>query len=45
MQELGGQAAEAQPVPGSGWFAAWKDTEGNQFGLWQTDPAAGGGGS
>jgi predicted enzyme related to lactoylglutathione lyase len=23
-----------------GWFAICKDTEGNEFGLWQTDPGA-----
>ena len=29
------------PVPGMGWFALCSDTEGNDFGLWQTDPGAG----
>ena len=38
--ELGGDAAEAVPVPSMGWFAICKDTEGNEFGLWQTDPNA-----
>ena len=38
--ELGGQAGEALPVPGMGWFSVCKDTEGNEFGLWQTDPNA-----
>lgn len=28
------------PVPGVGWFAQCKDTEGNIFGLMQEDPAA-----
>lgn len=28
------------PVPGMGWFATCKDTEGNDFGLWQTDASA-----
>ena len=42
VKELGGEAAEVQPVPGMGWFAICKDTEGNQFGLWQTDSSAGG---
>jgi predicted enzyme related to lactoylglutathione lyase len=23
-----------------GWFALCKDTEGNEFGLWQNDPQA-----
>ena len=38
--ELGGDAGEAMPVPGMGWFATCSDTEGNDFGLWQTDPNA-----
>jgi uncharacterized protein len=38
--ELGGEAGEAMPVPGMGWFSICKDTEGNEFGLWQTDPSA-----
>jgi uncharacterized protein len=38
--ELGGQAGEAMPVPGMGWFSINKDTEGNEFGLWQNDPDA-----
>jgi uncharacterized protein len=28
------------PVPGMGWFAQLKDTEGNVFAIWQTDAAA-----
>jgi predicted enzyme related to lactoylglutathione lyase len=40
VQELGGEAGEATPVPGMGWFSICKDTEGNEFGLWHTDPAA-----
>jgi predicted enzyme related to lactoylglutathione lyase len=41
VNELGGEAAgEPMPVPGMGWFATCKDTEGNDFGLWQTDPNA-----
>jgi predicted enzyme related to lactoylglutathione lyase len=38
--ELGGDAGEAMPVPGMGWFAICKDTVGNEFGLWQHDPSA-----
>lgn len=38
--ELGGDAGEAFPVPSMGWFAICKDPEGNEFGLWQTDPSA-----
>jgi predicted enzyme related to lactoylglutathione lyase len=40
VKELGGEAGEALPVPGMGWFSICKDTEGNEFGLWQTDPEA-----
>ena len=29
------------PVKGMGWFAWLKDTEGNVFGIWETDGAAG----
>lgn len=39
-QELGGQADEPRPVPDMGWFATCKDTQGNEFGLWQNDPSA-----
>ena len=28
-------------VPSMGWFATCTDNEGNDFGLWQTDPNAG----
>jgi predicted enzyme related to lactoylglutathione lyase len=35
--ELGGSAAEKQPIPGVGWFARCTDTEGNDFGLFQSD--------
>ena len=40
VKELGGEAGEATPVPSMGWFAACKDVDGNEFGLWQTDPNA-----
>ena len=40
LKELGGEADDAQPVPGMGWFVTAKDTEGNKIGLWQTDPSA-----
>ena len=40
VNELGGEAGEPMPVPGMGWFSLCKDTEGNEFGLWQTDPEA-----
>jgi predicted enzyme related to lactoylglutathione lyase len=40
VQELGGEAGEPLPVPSMGWFSICKDTEGNEFGLWQNDPNA-----
>lgn len=40
VRELGGSADDKQPVPGYGWFAACKDTEGNSFSLWQGDQNA-----
>lgn len=41
VRELGGTADDKQPVPTHGWFAVCKDTEGNAFSLWQSDPNAG----
>jgi predicted enzyme related to lactoylglutathione lyase len=38
--ELGGEAGDAMPVPGMGWFALCTDSEGNEFGLWQNDENA-----
>jgi predicted enzyme related to lactoylglutathione lyase len=40
VAELGGQAGDAMSVPSMGWFVLCTDTEGNEFGLWQTDPEA-----
>ena len=40
VAELGGEASDAMPVPGMGWFSTCSDVEGNEFGLWQTDPDA-----
>ena len=40
VRELGGEADEKQPVPGMGWFAACKDTEGTNFSVWQSDESA-----
>jgi predicted enzyme related to lactoylglutathione lyase len=37
VRELGGDAAEKQPIPTVGWFARCKDTEGNPFSLFQSD--------
>jgi predicted enzyme related to lactoylglutathione lyase len=36
----GGAAVPKMPVPGMGWVAYWKDTEGNIFGTWQDDSNA-----
>jgi len=40
VRDLGGEAGKPDPVPGMGWYAHCADTEGNKFGLWQTDPSA-----
>jgi predicted enzyme related to lactoylglutathione lyase len=40
VKQLGGEADEPMPVPSMGWFATCKDNQGNDFGLWQTDPSA-----
>jgi uncharacterized protein len=39
--ELGGQAEGKQPIPGIGWFARCRDSEGNAFSLFQGDENAG----
>jgi predicted enzyme related to lactoylglutathione lyase len=39
-RSLGGEAEDKSPVPGHGWFAPCKDTEGNAFSLWQPDETA-----
>jgi uncharacterized protein len=40
VREVGGEAEDKQPIPGIGWFAACKDTEGNAFWLFQADESA-----
>jgi uncharacterized protein len=40
VEKLGGSVEEKQPVPGMGWFAHAKDTEGNSFSFWQSDENA-----
>ena len=40
VRELGGSSGEPMPVPAMGWFATCTDPHGNDFGVWQTDPAA-----
>ncbi len=37
VRELGGQSDDKAPIPGTGWFAACMDTEGNAFSLFQSD--------
>jgi uncharacterized protein len=39
-RSLGGTADDKLPVPGHGWFARCKDTEGNAFSLFQGDASA-----
>jgi uncharacterized protein len=42
VESAGGSVAQAKDaVPGMGYFAYFKDTEGNIMGLWQTDSSAG----
>ena len=40
VRELGGNAEEKQPIPKIGWFARCKDSEGNEFSLFQSDENA-----
>jgi uncharacterized protein len=37
VRELGGSADDKQPIPTIGWFARCRDTEGNEFSLFQGD--------
>jgi predicted enzyme related to lactoylglutathione lyase len=38
VRELGGEVLlEKQPIPGVGWFARFRDTEGNKFSLFESD--------
>jgi predicted enzyme related to lactoylglutathione lyase len=39
-RELGGEADDAAPIPGVGWFARCQDTEGNSFSLFKADDSA-----
>jgi predicted enzyme related to lactoylglutathione lyase len=41
VRELGGEASDASPIPGIGWYSHCKDTEGNAFALYQNDESAG----
>jgi uncharacterized protein len=40
VRELGGEADDKQPIPNIGWFARCKDSEGNEFALYQSDEKA-----
>ena len=37
VRELGGEAEDKQPIPHVGWFSRCKDSEGNEFSLFQGD--------
>jgi uncharacterized protein len=37
VKDLGGEAEEKQPIPTVGWFVRCKDSEGNEFSLFQSD--------
>ena len=37
VREFGGEAEDKQPIPQIGWFARCKDSEGNEFSLFQSD--------
>jgi uncharacterized protein len=37
VRELGGEAEGKEPIPHVGWFARCKDSEGNEFSLFQSD--------
>jgi predicted enzyme related to lactoylglutathione lyase len=42
VEKAGGQISTPKTaMPGMGYFAICRDTEGNRFGLWETDPEAG----
>lgn len=40
VKELGGDAEDKQSIPKIGWFARCKDSEGNEFSLFQSDENA-----
>ena len=41
VESAGGSIVQGKDaVPGMGWYAYFKDTEGNILGLWQTDSSA-----
>lgn len=40
VRDLGGSADDPQPIPGIGWFARCRDSEGNALNLYQADESA-----
>ena len=40
LAEGGTVVQDKTPIPSMGWFATYKDTEGNKFGLFTNDPNA-----
>jgi predicted enzyme related to lactoylglutathione lyase len=40
VRSAGGESGDKQPIPGIGWFASCKDSEGNAFSLFQPDDSA-----
>lgn len=40
VREVGGEAEDKGPIPGIGWFSHCRDTEGNAFGIFQSDESA-----
>ena len=40
IRDAGGETEDKMPVPSMGWFASAKDTEGNEFSVWQSDESA-----
>ncbi|HZO97731.1 MAG TPA: VOC family protein [Gaiellaceae bacterium] len=41
VRELGGTAEDKQPIPQVGWFTRCRDTEGNEFSLFESDESVG----
>ena len=37
IREAGGSASDKLPIPGTGWFSAGTDSEGNDFGVFESD--------
>ena len=40
IRDAGGDPGEKQPIPNIGWFSRCKDSEGNDFSLFQGDQSA-----